>query len=88
MGEGDEDNKLKNATLNGLKLAEKHNLCSIAYPAISTGVFDFPVDRCAEIMIKTTIDFLKSRDMSLKVIFCLYDYEAYDCFEDELEKVK
>ncbi|MGB7582037.1 MAG: macro domain-containing protein, partial [Sedimentisphaerales bacterium] len=38
MREGDEDNKLKNATLNSLKLADKHNLRSIAFPAISAGI--------------------------------------------------
>ncbi|NVM46547.1 MAG: macro domain-containing protein, partial [Candidatus Lokiarchaeota archaeon] len=39
MGEGDEDNKLMNAVLNSLKLMDEHGLKSIAFPAISTGIF-------------------------------------------------
>jgi O-acetyl-ADP-ribose deacetylase (regulator of RNase III) len=41
MGEGDEDTKLRNATMNSLLLAEEHDLKSIAFPAIGTGVFGF-----------------------------------------------
>ena len=40
MGEGDEDNKLKNATVNSLKVADENGLKSIAFPAISTGIFE------------------------------------------------
>ena len=42
MGEGDEDRKLGEATLNSLKRAEEHHMKSIAFPAISTGIFGFP----------------------------------------------
>jgi O-acetyl-ADP-ribose deacetylase (regulator of RNase III) len=52
-GEGDEDKKLGKAVLNSLKLAKKKKLRSIAFPAISTGIFHFPIKRCSEIMIKT-----------------------------------
>lgn len=84
MGEGNEDEKLKNATINSLKLAEENRLESIAFPAISTGIFGYPIDRCAKIMIHTTIDFLKSKDLELKVIFCLFDYSAFKVFEQEI----
>ena len=43
MGEGDEEQKLHNATLNSLKVTEDNNLSSIAFPAISTGIFGFPM---------------------------------------------
>ena len=86
-GEGNEDNKLQNATLNSLKVAEDNNLTSIAFPAISTGIFGYPVDQCAKIMIQTTVDYLKSKDLELNVIFCLYDYAAYDVFEQELGSI-
>ena len=92
MGEGDEDNKLKNATLNSLKLADKNNLRSIAFPAISAGIFGFPIDQCAEIMLRTTIEYLKGFDKLTtkgqtglkKVVFCLYGRESYDVFENQL----
>lgn len=86
MGEGDEDEKLKNATLNSLKVADKNNLKSISFPAISTGIFGFPIDRCAEIMLKTTIDYLKSQTGLEKVVFCLFGKSSYEVFESRLKQ--
>ena len=96
MGEGNEDEKLKNATLNSLKVADEHKLKSISFPAISTGVFGFPIQRCAEIMLKTTIAYLKDSpavclagQTSLeKVVFCLFGRDSYQVFETCLTTVK
>ena len=85
LGEGNEDEKLRNATLNSLKLADKHNLKTIAFPAISTGIFGFPVKRCAEIMIRTTIEYLKGETSLEKVTFCLFDQNSYRLFADQLK---
>ena len=85
-GEGDEDEKLKNTTLNSLKLADKNNLESISFPAISAGIFGFPIDRCAKIMLRTTIKYLKGTTGLKKVIFCLFGRESYEIFEKELLK--
>ena len=87
MGEGDEDNKLRNATLNSLKVAEENNLKSIVFPAISTGIFGFPKDRCADIMLNTVLDYLKSDTCLEKVMFCLYDDATYRIFEETLKKI-
>jgi O-acetyl-ADP-ribose deacetylase (regulator of RNase III) len=87
MGEGDEDEKLKNATLNSLKLADEHGLKSIAFPAISSGIFGFPVDRCADIMIKNSADYLSAGSGIEKVIFCLYGKETKDLFVRALETI-
>ena len=84
MGEGNEDEKLKNATLNSLKVADENNLKSISFPAISTGIFGFPIGRCAEIMLKTTIDYLKGQTGLKKVIFCLYGRDSYEVFASQL----
>lgn len=86
MGEGDEDTKLKNATLNSLKVADENKLKSIAFPAISTGIFGFPIDLCANIMISTTLAYLKGPTKLKKVIFCLWGQEAYGVFENELTR--
>ena len=86
MGEGNEDRKLKNAALNSLKLADENNLKSIAFPAISAGIFGFPIRRCAEIMLKTTIDYLKGRTGLEKVIFCLFGRANYEVFENQLNQ--
>jgi O-acetyl-ADP-ribose deacetylase (regulator of RNase III) len=56
-GEGNEDEKLRRAVYNSLKLANEKGFCSIAIPAISAGIFGFPKDRCAMIMLQTILDF-------------------------------
>ena len=86
MGEGNEDEKLKNATLNSLRLMDKHNLKSLAFPAISTGIFDYPIDKCAKIMISTTKDYLNDGKTHIKeVVFCLFSELDFDVFERELK---
>jgi len=84
MGEGNEDEKLKNATLNSLKLMDEHDLKSIAFPAISTGIFGYPIDRCAKIMIATAKDYLSEDTQIEVVIFCLYTSSDFQVFEEEL----
>ncbi|HDD43111.1 MAG TPA: macro domain-containing protein [Nitrososphaeria archaeon] len=88
MGEGDEDRKLRDATLNSLKLAEKHGVRSIAFPAISTGIFGFPKDRCAKIMLRAAVEHLRKGSGIKRVIFCLYDDETYQIFSEELERIR
>ncbi len=80
MGEGNEDEKLKNATLNSLKVAEENKLKSVAFPAISTGIFGFPLDRCAQIMLSTTIEYLKGKTDIKQVVFCLFGGRASKYF--------
>ena len=83
-GEGNEDEKLKNATLNSLKLADEHKLKSIAFPAISTGIFGFPLDRCAKIMVSNAVRYLQGETGIERVVFCLFDARSYQAFEKEL----
>ncbi len=86
-GEGDEDRKLANATLNSLKIAQKKNLRSIAFPAISTGIFHFPIKRCSEIMIRVSMDFLKKNEFPQEIIICLYGERAYSIFQRTFERM-
>ena len=84
MSEGDEDFKLKTATMNALILADRDGIKTITFPAISTGIFGFPMDRCAEIMLQTTIDYLNGPTQLEKVVFCLYGLGSYKIFEKQL----
>lgn len=86
MGEGNEDEKLRNATLNSLKVADENNLKSISFPAISAGIFGFPIERCARIMLETTINYLKGSTGIEKVVFCLFGRDSYEVFADRLKK--
>lgn len=89
MGEGDEDNKLKSAVLNSIKLASKRGLKSISLPAISSGIFGFPKDRCAEILVKEALNYIeKNPESSLQLIeFCIYDDLTKECFQREFDKI-
>ena len=81
MGEGNEDEKLTNATRNSLKLAEEHGLHSIAFPAISTGIFGYPMDKCSQIMLNVCRDFLQMARTTKDIYICLWDSQAYQSFE-------
>lgn len=87
MGEGNEDQKLKNATLNSLKIADQNDIKSISFPAISTGIFGYPIDRCAEIMLDTTVDYIKRPTGLDKVVFCLFGQDNYKVFEEQLKRI-
>jgi O-acetyl-ADP-ribose deacetylase (regulator of RNase III) len=82
-----EDSKLKDATLNSLKLADSKNLKSITFPAISTGIYGFPKDRCATIMLSTTIAYLEGPTKLEKVVYCLYDRGTCEIFKDALQSL-
>ena len=86
-GEEHEDDKLKDATLNSLILADKHDLKSIAFPAISTGVFGFPKDRCATIMLSTTIAYLEGPTRIERVVYCLYGQDTFEIFRHTLKSL-
>jgi O-acetyl-ADP-ribose deacetylase (regulator of RNase III) len=87
MGEGDEDTKLRNATMNSLLLAEEHDLKTIAFPAISTGVYGFPIGKCADIMLTIVVEFLKRPTKLEKVVFCLWGKESYNVFKESLSRI-
>ncbi len=82
MGSGDEDNKLKNATLSALELGNKYKLLSIAFPAISTGIFGYPIEKCAQIMLKTVLDYSEKKSSLNNVIFSLFDNNSFTIFQN------
>jgi len=89
MGEGDEDAKLVKAIGSVLELASSEGLQSISIPAISAGIFGFPKDRCAQILVRETVSYLTSHpETSLTVIeFCIFDGEAFGYFAGQLERL-
>ena len=86
-GEGNEDTKLRSATISALKLADRHKLKSIAFPAISTGAFGFPKDRCANIMLNAVVEYANEDTGLEKIVFCLYDDETFRIFKDALGQI-
>lgn len=86
-GEGEEEEKLRRATMNCLTLAESLSVRSIAFPAISTGIFGYPKDKCALVMLSTVKKYFEKRRKIEEVIFCLYDDETYETFLSTCRKV-
>jgi O-acetyl-ADP-ribose deacetylase (regulator of RNase III) len=86
MGQGDEDKRLASAVRSALALADRHSMKSIALPAISTGIFGFPIERAARIMLTEVQRFLQGGTKLERVVLCLYDEEAFGVFKRELRR--
>lgn len=78
---------LKSAYLESLKLASANGLKSLAFPAISTGVYAYPVDEAARIALKTVLDYLEERGDIERVHFVLFGRKIFDVFAEELKKL-
>lgn len=88
-GEGNEDEKLTNAVKNALLLASKQNFSSISMPAISSGIFGFPKDKCAKILVQESKRFLENETTSIEVIeFCIIDDETIEYFKAQFSDRK
>jgi len=81
-GEGDEDARLEAAVSGSLRLADRLELASIAFPAISTGIFGFPKERAADIILSAIQDHLLHNPTSnLKLVrLTLFDAPTIDAF--------
>jgi O-acetyl-ADP-ribose deacetylase len=86
-GNKEEATLLKSAYFESLKLASTRKIKSISFPAISTGVYGYPVHYAAYIALKTTIDYLKEYSDIELVRFVLFDHKTYDTFIEELKKL-
>jgi O-acetyl-ADP-ribose deacetylase (regulator of RNase III) len=86
-GEGQEDTKLQQAVENSLKLAESRKFRTVSLPAISSGIFGFPKDRCAKIMLKTIRHFLENHPNGpiREVRICLFDKTTQRAFLKEFK---
>ena len=70
------------------ELATKHAIQSIAIPNISTGVYAFPKDIAAKIVLQTTLAFLKTSQSKIKIFFYCFDAENYNLYTRFLQKLK
>ena len=86
QGEGDEDRKLASAVRSSLALADRHGLRSIVLPAIATGAFGFPMDRCAKVTLTEIHRYIQGGTKLDRVVVCLYGKEAFQTFRSELRR--
>jgi O-acetyl-ADP-ribose deacetylase (regulator of RNase III) len=86
-GEGREEEKLGSAVRSVLRVAEDNGLRSVAIPAISTGIFGYPLEEAARVIVSAIRDELTSRATELDhVVLCLFDDAAIRAFDEALSK--
>jgi O-acetyl-ADP-ribose deacetylase (regulator of RNase III) len=75
-GGSEEDALLASCYRTALDLAAEHGLASIAFPAISTGIYAFPADRAARIAIGTVVSDLPRRPAIARIVFCCFSAQS------------
>ena len=73
-----EDQLLANCYQNSLQLANEKGLKSIAFPAISTGVYRFPIDSACRIVLESIRNYLKSDDSINEIYLVCFDQNVFD----------
>lgn len=79
-GSSNEDELLENCYRSSLKLAVENGIKSIAFPAISTGVYRFPLERAAGVAVTEVKNFLKNNDSIEKIIFVCFDETTFNYY--------
>ena len=73
---------------NCLRIAVENNIISIAFPAISCGVYGYPVDAACKIALNTACNFLQEDRSLKKVIFILFSAGNFEIYKNYLHKLK
>ena len=84
-GSQNEDALLASCYRQAIELAAERRLASIAFPAISTGVYRFPANRAASIAINATVGALKAAPSIVRVTFCCFSAESGELHREALE---
>lgn len=82
-----EDKILSDCYKNSLKIAEEYKIDSIAFPAISTGYFGYPVEEAAEVAFKTIIEMVPELRYVKRIRFVLYKEEDFEIHKKILSKI-
>jgi O-acetyl-ADP-ribose deacetylase len=79
-GSEGEDELLARCYINALKRAEENNIATIAFPAISTGAYRFPLERAARIAFTSVRNFLSGDHSIQKVVFVCFNKQSFDIY--------
>jgi len=85
-GTNGEDRLLASAYRRAIELAAQSGSASVAFPAISTGVYRFPKERAAAIAVRAVSEALDGRPLPDRVIFCCFDKQTADIYRKLLEQ--
>ncbi len=86
-GNGGEAQLLAGAYRRSLELAARHDCSSVAFPALSTGAYGYPMDQAARVGLSAAIEFLRGHEKPELVRFVLFDAGAYGAFAAALEEL-
>jgi O-acetyl-ADP-ribose deacetylase len=86
-GKHGEDELLASCYRKSLELAVEKGISSIAFPAISTGAYGFPLDRATRIAVREVSSFLGKNPSIEKVVFVCFDKHTYDLYSKLLQEV-
>jgi len=86
-GRHGEDELLASAYRRSLELAAENHLGSIAFPAISTGIYGYPIEAAARVALRTILNFMQEHDEPALVRMVLFDARALQVHERVLEQV-
>lgn len=81
-GQHGEDKLLENCYRNSLEIAEEKHISSIAFPAISTGIYHYPAAEAAQIAIHTIIDYLADKKRDVKVTLVAFDERTAKLYKE------
>ncbi|WP_417831172.1 O-acetyl-ADP-ribose deacetylase [Terasakiella sp.] len=81
------DQLLLNCYFNSLRICLKKGLQSIAFPCISTGVYGFPSERAAQLVVKNVTAFCKNHPGLSQVIFCCFDIESKTLYDQAFHEI-
>jgi O-acetyl-ADP-ribose deacetylase (regulator of RNase III) len=86
-GTGGEADLLASCYSSSLDLAVRHEIKTIAFPAISCGIYGYPVEEAARIAVKETLRFLAENDSIERVIFTCFGDDVYDAYLKAFESI-
>ena len=85
-GTAEDAAQLADCYRNSLNLAKEYELHSIAFPAISTGVYGYPLEDATEIAVKTVAQWLEAHaDYAMQVIFCCFDARTEQAYQTKMK---
>lgn len=87
-GRSNEAELLAGCYRNSLKIALEHNIRSVAFPSISTGVYSYPLEEAAQIAVRTVNEFIEGHQGELDLVeWVLFDRKSYEVYSRELDKL-
>ncbi len=82
-----EEKLLANCYFNCLEIAKEYKITSLAFPAISTGVYQYPIERATKIAVREVKNYLERENTIERVIFVCFSLEIYNCYQTAIKEI-